>query len=85
MVDEVKTHECPKCGSTRVLRISYGLPLPPNPDDPPRTDFIEGGCIISDDSPTQGCLDCGEQWGQRRPSEPFPFNTTLPPVLPPTP
>ena len=77
MVDEVKTALCPHCGSARVLRISYGLPLPADPNAPPRVDFIEGGCIISDDSPTHGCLDCGEQWGQK-PRPPFPPGFAMP-------
>ena len=82
---EETTLECPRCGSAKVLRISYGLPLPRDPKDPPRVDFIEGGCIISDYSPTQGCAECGEQWGQRRPTTEFNADFTFRVTPPPTP
>lgn len=55
MGDVTKT-KCPECGSARVLPIVYGLLV-----EAPK-DAIPGGCIISPENPTHGCLECGCRW-----------------------
>ena len=49
---------CPKCKSTNVADIEYGMYSPL--DDP---DKIAGGCEVSDDSKKYKCKDCKFEWG----------------------
>jgi hypothetical protein len=55
---------CPKCGSSRVARIEYGLL---DVDDElqkklDQGDVMEGGCCISDDDPFYHCWKCDHEW-----------------------
>jgi len=57
---------CPACGSTRIVRIFYGLPTQDSMDDvleASRRGEIElGGCTVSDDDPEWHCKACGNEW-----------------------
>jgi hypothetical protein len=64
----VRTPErrCPRCRSTAVLRILYGLP-----DEELRREAEEGkvalgGCCLSENDPAWICNDCEWTWGKRR-------------------
>jgi hypothetical protein len=60
---------CPACGSERVVPIVYGLPN--HPDLFRRANLGEvvlGGCIVSENSPDQACMDCHARWRTKRPS-----------------
>ena len=57
---------CPQCGTARVARILYGLPIL---DDDLRLELSEkkvilGGCVIGQGSPTHQCVECGHSWGR---------------------
>ena len=57
---------CPKCGSTNVTTIVYGLV---DHSDSTLNKELEsgkvvlGGCMVSDDSPEYTCNDCQYTWG----------------------
>lgn len=55
-----KPKKCPKCKSTKVLKILYGLPAPSAYNDP---ELYLGGCCIFGDDPVWHCADCHWQWG----------------------
>jgi hypothetical protein len=57
-----KSITCEKCKG-KVLPITYGLPLEEDYNNP---DFISGGCVIMEDSPTHQCVDCGSQFTKDR-------------------
>lgn len=50
---------CPRCDSTRVVRIVFGLPTPEMFEAAERAEILLGGCVISEDEPTEACLECG--------------------------
>lgn len=55
-----KPKECPKCKSSKILTIEYGLPGDPSsiPDD-----VILGGCCYSEDFAKWHCSSCHWEWG----------------------
>ncbi len=57
---------CPKCGSERVARILYGLPI--FNDELKRKletgEVVLGGCMVTGDDPSWHCAECGHQWGE---------------------
>ena len=60
--------QCPKCGSTKVVQIQYGLPrfTPELKEAVRRGEVVLGGCVISADSPKWACRDCGNRFGKLR-------------------
>lgn len=52
--------KCPKCGSTRVAKIVYGLPVFPDQLNAAilAGRKVLGGCCITGDDPAWKCLDC---------------------------
>jgi DNA-directed RNA polymerase subunit RPC12/RpoP len=59
--------KCPKCGSSKVLPIVYGLPIeiPGKPEKgliaaEKRGEVELGGCVITGKDPNFRCKDCGE-------------------------
>lgn len=54
---------CPHCGSTRVVRILYGMVIP-TPEELAKPDgLVLGGCVISEDSPKWQCRACHSAFG----------------------
>ena len=53
---------CPKCGSTSIAPIVYGLPGPKLMEESREGRVVLGGCVITDEDPTHACLDCGSRW-----------------------
>ncbi len=54
---------CPRCRSTRVVPIEYGLPpieIAPQAD---RGELVLGACCVSDGDPTWHCFACGADFG----------------------
>ncbi|MDO5715351.1 MAG: hypothetical protein Q4P25_02095 [Tissierellia bacterium] len=49
---------CPKCGSSNVKPILWGLPLDPVDEN----QYIIGGCCMVPEL-DHGCLDCDYRWG----------------------
>ena len=53
---ELRASACPRCGKVETLqRIIYGLP----DEDFDFDKNISGGCVMSEDSPSIGCIECG--------------------------
>lgn len=59
---------CPTCGSSKVSRILYGLPLPESLPVKETDQPILGGCEPQD--ATHGCHMCGSRWDQDAITEP---------------
>jgi len=56
--------KCPKCESTEVIRIIYGLPVDREEAmKAEREGRIKlGGCIVGEESPNFTCKSCGKEW-----------------------
>lgn len=52
---------CPKCGSSRIAAIAFGLPGPELGEAAQLGELLLGGCLCygDDRDPRWGCLDCG--------------------------
>jgi len=55
---EDKPIKCPACGSPNVVRIMYGMPSYEAFLDSKAGKIILGGCVMSENSPIWGCIDC---------------------------
>lgn len=53
---------CPKCRSSRVIPIIYGLPTLEMAKKGENGEVRLGGCIVTDGQPTSSCKDCGNEW-----------------------
>jgi DNA-directed RNA polymerase subunit RPC12/RpoP len=53
---------CPKCGSTEVVRIVYGLPGPELLEEAKRGQIALGGCCVTGNDPQWHCHECGHRW-----------------------
>ncbi len=51
---------CPNCEAKAGVEILYGYP-----GGNMGTNAILGGCIVYDNSPKYGCLQCSHRWGLR--------------------
>jgi hypothetical protein len=60
-----KPIECPKCGSSEIVPIVYGYPLPETEEKARRGEIALGGCrIIGNGSdPKWACRKCGKKFG----------------------
>ena len=62
----MKPKECPKCKSSDVKKIIFGLPS----DDFAKSDEAKkygwGGCIVGGDNPAWHCDKCGHEWGKTK-------------------
>jgi transposase-like protein len=56
---------CPRCHSTHMVRILYGLPSGEGFAMAERDEVVLGGCVIDASSPQWACKTCGESFGQR--------------------
>lgn len=50
---------CERCGSSNVVRIAYGYPGAEMRDEVRRGEAVLGGCLVSPESPSHECRDCG--------------------------
>ena len=62
----MKSGICPKCGSSKVTRILYGLPAMNKKleEDLEEGRIVLGGCVIGEDSPAWACVACEHRWGE---------------------
>lgn len=58
---------CPKCESSDVVPIVYGLPMPELEARAIRGEVALGGCIVFDGAPDSYCARCGHRWKDERP------------------
>jgi hypothetical protein len=49
---------CPSCGAKAGVNILYGYP-----GGRISSNNILGGCLVYEDSPKHGCLQCSHRWG----------------------
>lgn len=56
-----KPRKCPKCGSVKVARILYGMPLLSESllKDLEDGKVVTGGCVITENQPSWQCSQCG--------------------------
>jgi hypothetical protein len=57
-VMDLQDMACPRCGSTQVVRIVYGLPTAKTVASANRGEIKLGGCCVSRYSPRLYCKDC---------------------------
>ncbi|SNB44912.1 hypothetical protein [Geobacter sp. DSM 9736] len=50
---------CPACGSVQSIPIWYGLIDREEFDGLQEENFVQGGCLLEEDSPTHQCTGCG--------------------------
>lgn len=51
---------CPRCGSSGVVEIVYGLPGGEAVAAEQRDEIVLGGCLVGDESPDYVCRACDE-------------------------
>ncbi len=54
--------QCPKCHSSNVIPILYGIPTSEAAEERDRGLIKLGGCDVSDDDPQWHCKDCGHEF-----------------------
>lgn len=72
---ENKPNKCPSCGSPKVVRILYGMPSYEAFLEAEAGKIILGGCVVSDNDPKWGCINCSAKIYKRNPY--IPDNDTL--------
>ena len=60
--------ECPYCGNTSVLAVTYGYPSPTLQDAIERHQVEHRGCMMPPEPPTHACQDCHYEWREPRTS-----------------
>jgi DNA-directed RNA polymerase subunit RPC12/RpoP len=60
---------CPECGSRSVVEVVYGMPAPDLIELEERGGVILAGCLVGDDDPRHGCVDCGARFTLEADSE----------------
>ena len=65
-MDMKKPDVCPACGSKKVARIQYGLPIFSEELDKQMKsgEVVLGGCCLTGDDPRWQCVDCGHAFGR---------------------
>jgi hypothetical protein len=53
-----KPDKCPKCGSSKAVKIIYGEPSYEDSLEAEAGKIILGGCEITGNDPCWGCTDC---------------------------
>lgn len=55
-------HRCPGCGSSRHVRIVYGLPAPSARAAAARGEIVLAGCMVPEYPRHHGCRECGSDF-----------------------
>lgn len=61
-----RVKKCPHCSEPEGVEIAYGLPGHELMASATRGEVLLGGCCISGDDPTHGCLSCRSEWATSR-------------------
>ena len=59
-----ETPLCPKCGSSEVVPIAYGMPGSELVEAYERGEVELGGCVVTDRDPEWHCKTCGHEWSK---------------------
>ena len=55
-------NHCPKCKSSKVIKIVYGMPDYSLQEDEEKGKVVLGGCVIHEDAPKYHCKKCQYEW-----------------------
>ena len=55
-------NSCPKCKSSKVISIVYGMPTSDLAKNEKGGEVILGGCVIRANSPDYHCKECKYEW-----------------------
>lgn len=58
----IRYKQCPKCGSSNVLDIMYGMPTMEVFEMYERGEIKLGGCCVTGEDPQYYCRDCENEW-----------------------
>jgi len=61
-MNEEKPEACPRCHSSNVIPILYGMPTSEAGEESDKGLIKLGGCDVSDDDPQWYCKDCGHEF-----------------------
>ena len=64
MTVTAKPKKCPFCGSTEIKQYLFGLPTK---EASKSGKYILGGCVISNNNPSWGCVNCHSNFYRPRP------------------
>tara|TARA_Y100001970_G_scaffold75158_1_gene95249 strand:- start:1091 stop:1360 length:270 start_codon:yes stop_codon:yes gene_type:complete len=53
---------CPKCESSKVISIVYGMPASDLAEDEEKGKIVLGGCVIREGMPDYRCKECKYEW-----------------------
>jgi len=62
-------NSCPKCKSSKVVSIIYGMPDSSLAEDEIKGKVILGGCAILQGAPDYHCKKCKYEWENKNPGE----------------
>lgn len=57
-----KPQNCPRCGSSRLIRILYGRPTAEGMEAVDREEYVLGSCFVHPNQPDWECMTCRHQW-----------------------
>jgi len=55
-------NSCPKCKSSKVVSIVYGMPTSDLAKDAEEEKVVLGGCDIRENAPVYHCKECKYEW-----------------------
>ena len=58
-------NSCPKCKSSKVIPIIYGMPSYELTEDERKGKAIIGGCVIDEEPKDCHCKECGLEWNNK--------------------
>ena len=58
-------NNCPKCKTSKVVSIVYGMPDYSLAEDEMKGKVILGGCVIHEDAPEYHCKECQHEWSDK--------------------
>jgi len=61
-MSEDKLEACPKCRSSNIIPILYGIPTSEAAEERDKKLLKLGGCVVSDDDPQWHCKDCRHEF-----------------------
>ena len=62
----MKPKECPKCESSDMKEIIYGLPAEDFLKSDEAKKYYCAGCIVTKDDPAWHCDKCDHEWGKTK-------------------
>jgi hypothetical protein len=60
-----RVKRCPRCGSTNVAKLVFGLITPEGAESYRGKNVVFGGCCVPRSEPRSECRECGKRFGGR--------------------